>query len=319
MPKVSIIIPTYNRSSLVKETVYSVLKQTLQDFEVLVIDDGSTDNTGQVVADIKDNRIKYFHKNNGGVSSARNLGLKNAQGQFICFLDSDDLWPNNFLQTMTANLQNNPQYGAAYCMRTLLFQDGSKKSSYQKEFFSSGQITEKLFRKTFIQTSAICFRKKILEGIFFDESLTNGEDVDAWLRVSTRTKFLFVPDIQIIYRQQTASLDSPPFHPKYCNRIRVLERFYFRLGGNKYIPRKTAIRKISYAYRSAAKKAYNNSCRKAAIELIKTALQYQKWQIRLYLDLIKAYSINKKNDKMPDWQMPKPLETNAGLIMGEIE
>ena len=317
MPTVTVIIPTYNRCNLLAHAIDSVLRQSYKDFELLVIDDGSTDNTRQAVADIKNNRIKYFHKNNGGASSARNLGLKNTQGQFICFLDSDDLWPNNFLQTMTANLQNNPQYGAAYCMRTLLFQDGSKKPSYQKEFFSSGQITEKLFQKTFIQTSAICFRKNVLEGIFFDESLTNGEDVDVWLRVSTRTKFLFVPDIQITYRQQTATPDSPPFHPKYCNRIRVLERFYFRLGGNKYIPHKTAMRKLSYAYRSAAKKAFNASCRKAAIELTKTALQYQKWQIRLYLDLIKAYSINKKNDKMPDWQMPKPLEINSSFIAGE--
>jgi glycosyltransferase involved in cell wall biosynthesis len=319
MPTVTVIIPTYNRGCIIGQTIESVLLQSFTDFELIVVDDGSTDDTRTVVQSIMDDRIKYFYKENGGVSSARNLGLKKVQGQFICFLDSDDLWPNNFLQTMTANLQNNPQYGAAYCMRTLLFQNGSTKPLYQKEFFLSGQITERLFQKTFIQTSAICFRKKNLEGIFFDESLTNGEDVDVWLRVSTRIKFLFVPDIQIIYRQQTAPPDSPAFHPKYCNRIRVLERFYFRLGGNKYIPRKIAMRKLSYAYRSAAKKALNASCRKAAIELTKTALQYQKWQIRLYLDLIKAYSINKKNDKMPDWQMPKPLEINSGFIVGEPE
>jgi hypothetical protein len=77
------------------------------------------------------------------------------------------------------------------------------------------------------------------------------------------------------------------------------------------------MKKLSYAYRSAAKKALKTGCRKAAIELTKMALQYQKWQIRLYLDLIKAYSINKKNDKMPDWQMPKPLEINSGFVAGE--
>ena len=318
MPKVSVIIPTYNRSTLVKEAVNCVLNQTLKDLEMIVVDDGSTDDTRTVVQSIMDDRIKYFYKENGGVSSARNLGLKKVQGQFICFLDSDDLWPNNFLQTMTANLQNNPQYGAAYCIRTLLFEDGSTKPSYQKEFFFSGQVTAQLFQKTFIQTSTICFKRETLEDIFFDESLASGEDVDVWLKASTRTKFLFVPDIQIIYRQQSLSATTG-FDSKYCNRLRVLERFYFRLGGNKYIPRKIAMRKLSYAYRSAAKKALNASCRKAAIELTKTALQYQKWQIRLYLDLIKAYSINKKNDKMPDWQMPKPLEINSGFIVGEPE
>jgi glycosyltransferase involved in cell wall biosynthesis len=307
MPTVTAIIPTYNRCDFLSQTINSVLAQDYGDFEILVIDDGSIDNTRQTIAEIKDNRIKYFHKNNGGASSARNIGLKNAQGQFICFLDSDDLWPDNFLKTMINRLLKNPQYGAAYCMRTLLFEDGSTKPSYQKEFFFSGQVTAQLFQKTFIQTSTICFRGKILEGIFFDESLTNGEDVDIWLKVSTKTKFLFVPDIQIIYRQQSSS-DTAGFDSKYCNRLRVLERFYFKLGGDKYIPRKTAIRKLSYAYRSAAKKAFKADCRKAAIELTKAALQYQKWQIRLYLDLIKAYSINKKNDKLPNWQMPSPLQ-----------
>ncbi len=318
MPTVTVIIPTYNRSELVRQAINSVLKQDYENFEILVIDDGSTDNTRQTVAEIKDNRIRYFYKNNGGAASARNLGLKNAKGEFICFLDSDDLWPDNFLKTMTSRLLKNPQYGAAYCMRTLLFENGSTKPSYQKEFFFSGQVTAQLFQKTFIQTSTICFRKKNLEGIFFDESLTNGEDVDVWLKVSTRTKFLFVPDIQITYRQQTP-MATAEFDSKYCNRLRVLERFYFKLGGDKYIPHKTAIKKLSYAYRSAAKKALKTGCRKAAIELTKAALQYQKWQIRLYIDLIKAYSINKKNDKMPDWQMPKPLETNASFIMGKPE
>lgn len=309
MPTVTVIIPTFNRSELVTQAINSVLAQDYGDFEILVIDDGSADNTKQVVAEIKDNRIKYFYKNNGGVSSARNLGLKNAQGQFICFLDSDDLWPANFLQTMIKHLQDSPEYGAAYCMRTRLFEDGSIQPSYQKKFFSSGQVTARLFEKTFIQTSAICFRKKVLEGLFFDESLANGEDVDVWLKVSTRTKFLFVPDIQITYRQQYFP-DAAVFDPKNCNRIRVLERFYFKLGGDKYVPRRTAIRKLGNAWRSAAKKAIKAGCRKAAIELTRKAISYRPMQIRLYLDLIKACCLVKKNDKMPDWQMPKPLEMN---------
>jgi len=314
MPTVTVIIPTYNRCNLMVDTINSVLAQNYKDFELLVIDDGSTDNTRQVISVISDSRIKYIYKDNGGVSSARNLGLKNARGQFICFLDSDDLWPDNFLKTMTSRLQQNPKYGAAYCIRTLLFEDGSTKPSYQKEFFFSGQVTAQLFQKTFIQTSTICFRRETLEDIFFDESLARGQDVDVWLRASTRIEFLFVPDIQIIYRQQPLSATAG-FDSKYCNRARVLERFYFKLGGDKYISHKAAMKKLSYAYRHAAKKAFKAGCRKAAIELTKTALQYQKWQIRLYLDLLKAYSINKKNDKMPDWQTPKPLEINSDIIM----
>jgi len=306
MPIVTVIIPTYNRSKLLVETIESVLLQSYTDFELLIIDDGSTDDTRQAVSALNDSRIKYIYKQNGGVSSARNLGLNNAKGEFICFLDSDDLWPEKFLQTMIKSLQDNAQYGAAYCMRTRLFDDGSTQPSYQKEFFFSGNITERLFEKTFIQTSAICFRREILKGLFFDESMANGEDVDMWLKVSTRTQFLFVPDIQIIYRQR-AMADETVFDSRYCNRLRVLERFYFKLGGDKYVPRKTAMRKLCNAHRSAAKKAIQADCRKAAIELTQKAIRYQPLQIRLYLDLFKAYGISKANDKIPDWQMPAPL------------
>lgn len=316
MPKVTVIIPTYNRCNLLLEAINSVIAQSHKDFELLIIDDGSTDNTRQKIAEIRDNRIKYIYKNNGGVASARNLGLKNAQGESICFLDSDDLWPADYLKTMIDSLQENQQYGAAYCMRTMLYKNGLIKASYQDKFFHSGQITQQLFQKTFIQTSAICFRRKNLQGIFFDESLTNGEDVDLWLRVSTKTEFLFVPNTQIIYRPQEPSSEMLDFTPNRCNRIRVLERFYFKLGGDKHIPHKIAMRKLSNACRSAAKEAINDSCRKAAIDLLGKAIQYEKWQPRLYLDLLKAYSINKKNDKMPNWQMPKPLEINKNYIAG---
>ncbi len=314
MPTATVIIPIFNRANLIGQTINSVLSQSYNNFELFIIDDGSTDNTKQIIDEIKDGRIKYFYKNNGGVSSARNMGLKNAQGQFICFLDSDDLWPANFLQIMIKHLQNNPKYDAAYCMRTRFFDDGSIESSYQKEFFCSGQVAARLFEKTFIQTSAICFRKNALEGLFFDESLTNGEDVDFWLRVSTRTEFLFVLDVQIKYRQQ----ETPEiFNASSCNRARVLERFYFKLGGDKYVSRRTAMRKLGNAWRSAAKKAIKAGCRKAAIELIRKALEYRSVQIRLYFDLLKAYNINKEKDKMPDWKMPKPLETNTNFIIEE--
>lgn len=305
MPKVSVIIPSYNRGNFIEETINSVLNQTFNNFEILVVDDGSTDNTKEIVSKIKDERLKYIYKENGGVSSARNLGMTKAAGKFICFLDSDDLWPENFLEIMTTKLENS-EYGAACCMRTRLFDNGRRQPSYQEKLFSSGQMTLKIFSNTFIQTSTLCFKREVLEGIFFDVNLTRGEDVDVWLKVSTRTNFLFVPDFQIIYRQS----GERSFDVKHCNRVRVLERFYFKLGGNKYVPHHIAMHKLSKAYRSAGKKAIKAGCRKAAIDLLKRAINYQKFQIRIYFDLLKAYRLSDKNDKMPNWQMSKPLEIN---------
>ena len=99
---ISIIIPAYNAADYLAQTIESVLNQTYSDFELILIDDGSTDRTREIIKDYqcKDARIKYFYKENGGVSSARNLGLQKATGDFVSFLDSDDLWDRRFLESM---------------------------------------------------------------------------------------------------------------------------------------------------------------------------------------------------------------------------
>ncbi|MCK5000975.1 MAG: glycosyltransferase family 2 protein, partial [Anaerohalosphaera sp.] len=108
MPKVSVIIPTYNLSGTLVSTIKSVLDQTMGDLQVLVVDDGSSDGTQQAVEAIDDRRVRYFFKENGGVSSARNYGLARAEGQYIAFLDHDDLWPADFLEVMVGRLEEKP-------------------------------------------------------------------------------------------------------------------------------------------------------------------------------------------------------------------
>ena len=310
MPKVSVIIPTYNRADTVIKTIESVLCQSFGDFELIVVDDGSTDDTASVVVGLNDARIRYVYQENSGVSSARNLGLAKAAGEFVCFLDSDDLWPDNFLEVMMGELNQNPDYGAAYCLRTVVFPDGKKIESYQEEHCKSGHVTAELFKKSFIQTSTICFKREFLDGIFFEPSLTNAEDADVWLQVSTRTKFLFIPSLQIIYKEKSDEPSS--FSANNCNRIRVLERFYFKMNGDKYISAKIAANKLSHAYRRVAKKAYSDKCRTAALCLYKKAIRYYPFDIRLYSGFLKSCLLKKTEDKLPDWKMPKPLPTPAG-------
>ena len=106
-PIVSVIIPTYNRAHLIDKAIKSVLNQTYQDFEIIVVDDGSTDNTNEVLKNFTDSRIHYiFHTSNLGVSAARNTGIKTSQGEYIALLDSDDDWLPEKLDKQVDVLQN---------------------------------------------------------------------------------------------------------------------------------------------------------------------------------------------------------------------
>ena len=202
MPKVSVIIPTYNWSDVVVESISSVLAQTERDLELILVDDGSTDDTAAVVKSIDDKRIKYFHKTNGGPAAARNHGLAKADGEYVAFLDHDDLWPDNFLQVMLKALEAHPNMGVAYSPITMRCEDGHEIKSYKLKQGRSGWLSKDLFRSGFVWTSASVIRRSALEGFGYDEELRQSyEDGDFFLRLSLRTQFLFVPDVQAVKRE----------------------------------------------------------------------------------------------------------------------
>jgi glycosyltransferase involved in cell wall biosynthesis len=306
MPKVSVIIPTYNRSCLLNETIKSVLSQTEKDLEVIVVDDGSTDDTGNVVRNIKDKRVRYFYKTNSGPAGARNFGLSKAAGEYISFLDHDDLWPENYLDVMVSRLANNNEYGAAYSPITVVYPDGRRVKSYKRPAGKSGRITLDLFKHGFIWTSAAVIRKSVLNNIYFDESLRYSyEDGDFFLRLSTRCMFLFVEDVEAIRTEHSenfsAKIGTKP------TRILVLERFYFQLEGKAHISSVTARRRLSHATRKVAEESRHNGGRTAAIFLFKRAIKYWPYDIRLYCGLWKSFVMNKLKDPEPNWQMPEAL------------
>jgi glycosyltransferase involved in cell wall biosynthesis len=306
MPTVTVIIPTYNRCNLLTYTINSVLAQSYKDFEILVIDDGSTDNTRQIVAAIGDSRIKYIYKNNGGVSSARNLGLKKAAGQFIAFLDHDDYYPDNLLEILVKELKENPDYGMAYSSVTVVTPEGKQIPFYKADSCRSGWVTEDMFKKGFVWTSSSVFRKDVLNGIWYDENLKKStEDFDAYLRLSTKCRFLYVPRITTYHRALPDSLSN--IKGITCSKPLVLERFYFNLGGDKYVSKKVAYKKMSHSWRKVAQQYYKAGYRKAAIKVFSRAIKFWPLDIRLYLRIAQAFLINKNSDKSPDWQMPSPL------------
>lgn len=308
MPTVSVIIPTYNRSNLLKEAIESVLQQSYTDLELLVIDDGSTDNTCSVVQKCLDNRIKYHFQKNAGQSSARNLGILKGKGIYVAFLDEDDLWPKDYLKTVITQLEANNEFGATYTRVTLMYPDGTKKELGTEKRCRSGQITKFFFDYSpCLMPSATCFRKSVWKDFFWDEALKRSPDYDVFLRISTRTKFLFVPDTNIIKRQEADSL-STAFNPiGMIDAAHILERFYFQLGGNKYVSAKLAKRKISHRYRKAAKISCSLGNKNAAIELYKKAIRSWALDFRLYFEILKTLLMKNRTNTISDWQMPEPL------------
>lgn len=308
MPKASVIIPTYNRSNLVREAVESVLRQTFTDFELIVVDDGSTDDTREVIGSIMDDRIRYFYKLNGGGGSARNRGLIESQGEYIAFLDHDDLWPENHLSIMLQKLEEKREYGMAYSRYKNVYPDGREIERFGPDRYMSRRLTVDFFgKRPCFLPSATCYRKSVLKGFFHDENLENKVEVDFFLRLSVKTKFLCVPESFVIRRKVPNSMTFLSKGSICYTTVLVLERFYFQLGGDKVVPAAMAKHKISRKYRSLAKEHYKRGHRRAAISLYKKAMSYYPFDYHYYKGLLKALLLKPRDDRMPNWEMPKPL------------
>ncbi len=305
---VSVIIPTYNNRELLRDSVGSVLNQSFADFELLIIDDGSKDNTAELVKTFTDKRIKYHYKTNGGTASARNMGIAKAAGKYITFLDSDDFWPRDYLKTMVNALDLHQDYGMAYCTITQEWPDKKQKKSFRIEYCVSGNIVKELFNKNFVMAQTAVCRSEMIKDFRFDESLRWANDYDGFLRMSAKCKFLFISDVEVILRirpdsdsgGQTLSGDMS------TNKAGALERFFFRLEGSKYVSRTKAMRRLANCYKEAAKCYLREGCRKAALASIKKAISYQPKNLKLYLFLTKA-ALTISKDKMPNWISPQPL------------
>lgn len=195
MPKVSVIIPTYNRASMLKEAIQSVLDQTYTDYEIIVIDDGSTDSTREVVDGLKQRsgRVTYLYQENKGRSAARNHGINLATGNYIAFLDADDKFLPQKLYTQVHALDDKPEYGMTYSYSIAINERGRilREGGNPAKIRLSGWIyPELLFIKgTIITTPTVMVRASVLREIGgFDETMHTCEDLDLWRRIARRYK-----------------------------------------------------------------------------------------------------------------------------------
>lgn len=180
--KISVVIPTYNRYEFLKRALESVYAQTYTPKEVIVIDDGSTDNTPSIQEDFP--KIKYIYQKNSGVSSARNLGIKNSTCEWVAFLDSDDEWDLDKLKFQYEFHKNNPKILMSYTDEKWI-RDGVKVKIPKKFRKHGGNIFNECLSHCIIAPSATLIHKYLLEDIGkFDESLEVCEDYDLWLRIA---------------------------------------------------------------------------------------------------------------------------------------
>ena len=205
---ISVIIPAYNSEKTIIQTIDSVLQQSYTNFELIVINDGSSDRTLERLQTIKDSRIKIFSYPNGGVSTARNRGIEKATGRYISFLDADDRWTNDKLELQWTTLQKHPQAALAYSW--VYFEYESQLSYAETSSYFTGNVYPELLIKNFLHTgSNPLIKKDIINQIgLFAPELKTCEDWEFFLRIAAQKEFILVPKVQIIYRQSTTSLTS---------------------------------------------------------------------------------------------------------------
>lgn len=211
MPKVSVVIPAYNCERFISDAIESILRQSYKDYEIVIVDDGSTDKTAEIIKQYNNEKIKYIYQTNGGPAKARNTGIFNSKGEYIAFLDQDDAWLTNKLKLQVEVLENNNRVGLVYTdiyiVRDDVFNNSTLKfrRSFQIRPPQRGKVLKDLFLENFIPTSSVMVHRECFEKIgMFDLSLPPIEDYDRWLRISAQYDIDYIDKPLVKYRDHVA-------------------------------------------------------------------------------------------------------------------
>jgi glycosyltransferase involved in cell wall biosynthesis len=226
-PRVSAVIPTYNYARYVADAVESALAQCLPGLEVVVVDDGSTDATADVLRRFG-GRIRYVRQENRGLSAARNTGIRVARGRYLAFLDSDDLWLPGKLSEQAAWLDAEPEVGLVYGEALIVDERSTEEPTLHSHWapHPSGWVWPALVRQNVVPSPTPMVRREVFERVGpFDETLTACEDWDMWIRVSRVCPFAYVDRVVAKYRRHHANM-SLDYERMMANGLRVLEKAF---------------------------------------------------------------------------------------------
>ncbi|MBN2454969.1 MAG: glycosyltransferase [Sedimentisphaerales bacterium] len=268
--KVSICVPTYNRKDYLAETLASVYSQTYTDYEVVVVDDGSTDGTSDMIERAGYKNLRYHWQKNSGDAAARNKLINLAQGQYITFVDSDDLLMPDSVERLIRAEESQDDAVIAYGPYLRIDENGKVYGASKRKLYS-GFITKYLFESIIVHSCGSMFPKQVLEQAGgFDQSLPVCSDYDLWLRLSLKCRFIALSGPTFKRRRHQGNL-SVISSGNQITELKVLECFYFEKGGKSIIPKRIAMRRLSRQQYRAGKYLLKEKDTKKAIQYFRTS------------------------------------------------
>lgn len=303
-PFFSIIIPTYNRGNLLRKSIESVIAQSYPKWELLIVDDGSTDNTKQVVEAYADKRIKYIYQQNAERSAARNRGIENAQGLYIGFLDSDDYYTPDRLLKLHSSLSamGNP---VGFFYTGILIENEKGIITERSEMNRSNMPVFDFVSQATIFNQQVCVHSTVLQKHKYNPGFTIGEDMELWLRVAADYEPTFLPGQStfVLVEHDDRSVNVKRYN-SYTKQLQMLQFAFTPPHPGSKISAKVKSALLSKAYFGIAKFCiYNGERLKAANMLFKTLLadtgsKYAKYRLNILLHVVNPFISIKKTEKL---------------------
>lgn len=214
-PFFSVIITVYNKVNFIGETIQSVLNQSYENFELIIINDGSTDQSLSVIKGFNDPRIEITSTTNKGASASRNLGIAKSKGTFLAFLDGDDLWDSEFLNAINTAILEFGSFNVFSSLLTNKYDHRTKPCQYSIKFKKNIEVHNYFkasLKTSILSSSSVVVRKSKFEEIgSFNEKLLSGEDIDMWIRIGIKHEIVVINKVLCYYRHTSSSLSNSTF------------------------------------------------------------------------------------------------------------
>jgi glycosyltransferase involved in cell wall biosynthesis len=296
-PLVSVIVPTYNRAAYLAEAVDSVLNQSYPHLELLVVDDGSTDNTRDVLNQFAgDRRLHVTYQANAGQSRARNAALAQAQGDFFCFLDSDNVWVSDKLQVSLDAFRDNPDVDVVYGDIITINENGEELSRRNMRRFSGAIVAEMLKDNCVTMNTAMFRRRCYLEQGGMSETRRVADDYDLWLRYSVFFQFLYLPRFLAKYRVMEDQISSDK-SARFESNFQILADFEQQYGAQLG----TDVMREGWTYFFLRRARYHADVGMPSLAVRDSAkaLSYCPWRKNSWRSLVRSALIGTRNALRP--------------------